>query len=458
MSNPVYEGLGDIKNACGNTTSDTADLLLYSFDASGIKHRPDCVVFPESTSEVVAVVKICAKHGIPVTPRGAGTGYTGAAVPIAGGVVMVFTRMRKVLLINKEALYAEVEPGIVNSEFGRILAKEGLFYPPDPASLKSSTIGGNVMTGAGGPSAVKYGVTRDYVMGLTVVLADGSIINTGTKTAKGVVGYDLTRLMVGSEGTLGIVTMVRLKILPMPETVVTATAVFAKRREAIDAACAILASRLIPRTLEYIDRTAIRCVEEYLNAGLPVDAGGMLLLETDGDEKTAREEMKRMESVCIAQGASNFAIAQTEALAEKQWELRRAISASLRRLRPTKINEDVTVPRDRIAELIEKLDEISKKTSLPIINFGHAGDGNIHVNVMTDKNDEKEYALAMKTVEEILDVTLGLGGTLSGEHGIGVVKMPYIVKEIGERGVAIGKSVKRAFDPDNILNPHKIFP
>jgi len=453
-----YAGLGDIKKACKNTTTDTADLLLYSFDASGIKHRPDCVVFPESTDEVAAVVKVCAKHGIPVTPRGAGTGYTGAAVPANGGVVIVFTRMRRVLTINKEALYAEVEPGIVNHEFGRILAKEGLFYPPDPASLKSSTIGGNVMTGAGGPSAVKYGVTRDYVMGLTVVLADGSVLDTGTKTAKGVVGYDLTRLMVGSEGTLGIVCKIRLKILPMPETVVTATAVFASCKEAISASCAILGSRLIPRTLEYIDRTAIRCVEEYLNAGLPVNAGAMLLMETDGEEKAARGEMKRIESICIMEGASNFAIAQTGAEAEKQWELRRSISASLKRIRPTKINEDVTVPRNRIAELIEKLDEISDKTGLPIINFGHAGDGNIHVNVMTDKNNEKEYELAMKTVEEILDITLELGGTLSGEHGIGVVKMPYIVREIGERGVAIGKSVKKAFDPQNILNPNKVFP
>ncbi|MBI5637833.1 MAG: FAD-binding protein [Nitrospinae bacterium] len=438
-------------------TADREELLLYSFDATKIRHMPDCVLFPRSTGEVAAVVNICARHGIPITPRGAGTGYTGAAVPVQGGVVMNFVKMNRILKIDDAAMYAEVEPGIVNAELGKELAKHGLFYPPDPASLKSSTIGGNVMTGAGGPSAVKYGVTRDYVMGLTAVFMDGNVVETGIKCAKGAVGYDLTRLMVGSEGTLGIITKIRLKLVPLPKTVVTAMAVFDDRRAAVDSVTEILRARLVPRTLEYIDKTAIRCVEEYLQAGLPTDAGGMLLLETDGDPEPALKEMEGVEAICEKRGARTFTIARDDAAAQGFWKVRRSISVSLNRFRPTKINEDVTVPRNRIAELMERLDELSRRTGLPIINFGHAGDGNIHVNVMTDASNPKEYALALATVDEVLQITLDLDGTLSGEHGVGLVKMPYIEKELGKSCVEISKRLKKAFDPAGILNPGKLF-
>ena len=447
----------ELKEAAKNVSTDPADLILYSYDAAKIYHRPDCVAFPDSTQEVSELVKVCDAHNIPITPRGAGTGYTGGSVPVNGGLVIALGGMNRLLEINKDELYAEVEPGIVNFDFGQILAKESLFYPPDPASLKSSTIGGNVMTGAGGPSAVKYGVTRDYVMGLTVVMPDGKILETGVKTAKGVVGYDLTRLMVGSEGTLGIVTKIRLRVLPMPESVVTAMAVFDERKDAIDAVSAVLGARLTPRTMEFIDRTAIKCVEQYIKSGLPVDAGAMLLLETDGAAQAAREEMEKVQSVCADFAVRSFAIAQSSQEAAEMWRVRRSISASLPRLRPTKINEDITVPRHRIAELVERLDEISDRTGLPIINFGHAGDGNIHVNVMTDSKNEKEYKLAMQTIEEIFDLTLELDGTLSGEHGIGLVKMPYIEKELGIYGVEVSKKVKQALDPKNIMNPSKIF-
>jgi len=447
----------ELKRAAKNVSTDPTDLILYSYDAAKIYHRPDCVAFPDSTQEVSALVKVCDRHNLPITPRGAGTGYTGGSVPVNGGLVIALGGMNRLLEINREELYAEVEPGIVNFDFGQMLAKESLFYPPDPASLKSSTIGGNVMTGAGGPSAVKYGVTRDYVMGLTVVMPDGGILETGIKTAKGVVGYDLTRLMVGSEGTLGIATKIRLKVLPLPESVVTATAVFDGRSEAIDAVTAVLRARLTPRTMEFIDRTAIKCVEEYLKSGLPLDAGAMLLLETDGAEQAAREEMEKVESVCRSFAARSFDVAQSGRQADEMWRARRSISASLQRLRPTKINEDITVPRHRIAELMERLDEISDRTGLPIINFGHAGDGNIHVNVMTDSKNEKEYRLALRTIEEILDLTLELDGTLSGEHGIGLVKKPYIAKELGVYGVEVSKKVKQAIDPKNIMNPGKIF-
>ncbi len=449
--------LEELRKAAKNVSTDAADLILYSYDAAKISHRPDCVAFPDSTQEVSELVKVCDRHDIPITPRGAGTGYTGGCVPVNGGLVIALGMMNRLLEINKEEFYAEVEPGIVNYDFGQMLAKESLFYPPDPASLKSSTIGGNVMTGAGGPSAVKYGVTRDYVMGLTVVMPDGGILETGIKTAKGVVGYDLTRLMVGSEGTLGIATKIRLRVLPLPESVVTAMAVFNERKEAVDAVTAVLGSRLTPRTMEFIDRTAIQCVAKYIGGGLPLDAGAMLLLETDGDEQSARREMENVKSVCASFDVRSFDVAQSGKESDEMWRVRRSISASLQRLRPTKINEDIAVPRHRIAELMERLDEISKRSGLPIINFGHAGDGNIHVNVMTDKNDEKEYRRALKTIDEILDLTLELDGTLSGEHGIGLVKMPYIAKEIGVYGVEVSKKVKQSIDPKNIMNPGKIF-
>ncbi|MBI5179442.1 MAG: FAD-binding protein [Nitrospinae bacterium] len=450
--------LSELRRGCINLTTDKAELLLYSFDATKIKHLPECVCFPESTAEVIEIAKACSKHKIPITPRGAGTGFTGAAVPIQGGVVIAFARMNRILKLDAEAMYVEVEPGIVNFELGKELARHGLFYPPDPASLKSSTIGGNVMTGAGGPGAVKYGVTRDYVMGLTVVLADGSVIETGIKTAKGAVGYDLTSLMVGSEGTLGIVTKIRLKVLPLPPSVVTALAVFDARTAAVDAVTRILRERLLPRTLEYIDRTAIRCVEEYLKIGLPVDAGGMLLIETDGDETPARDEMQKIHGICRELDARGFTIAQNADEAQSFWKIRRSISAAINRISPTKLNEDITVPRTRIAELMDRLDALSQRAGLPIVNFGHAGDGNIHVNVMTDAANAEEYARALKAVEEVFDITLELDGTLSGEHGVGLAKMPYIRKELGEAEVAISKRLKLAFDPDNILNPGKIFP
>jgi glycolate oxidase len=448
--------LDEIGKGCKNTTVDPAELMLYSFDATRIRHVPECVCFPETTQEVASIVKACAKHKVPITPRGAGTGFAGAAVPIMGGVVVSFARMNRILKIDEEAMYAEVEPGVVNHDLGAELSRRGLFYPPDPASLRSSTIGGNVMTGAGGPSAVKYGVTRDYVMGLTVVLADASVMETGVKTLKGVVGYDLTSLMVGSEGTLGIVTMIRLKLIVLPEKVATAMAVFDGRKEAVDAAMAIMRSGAVPRTLEYIDRTAIRCVEEYLKAGLPTDAGGILLVETDGGGADA--EMEKIRGVCVKTGVREFNLARDDQDAKSFWKVRRSISASLNRLRPTKLNEDITVPRNKIAELMERLDALSKKTGLPIVNFGHAGDGNIHVNIMTDSSDPVEYKLALSAVEELFDITLELGGTLSGEHGVGLAKAPYIRKEIGASAVTMSKKLKNTFDPDNILNPGKIFP
>ncbi|MBI3793954.1 MAG: FAD-binding protein [Nitrospinae bacterium] len=449
--------LVEIRAVCRDVSTTPADLLLYSFDATRVKHRPDCVCWPRSTDEVAGIMKICARRKIPVTPRGAGTGFAGSSVPVEGGVVLAFARMDKILKIDPEAMYAEVEPGVVNQDLGTALSAHGLFYPPDPASLRSSTIGGNVMTGAGGPSAVKYGVTRDYVMGLTFVLPSGEVVETGVKTLKWAVGYDLTSLMVGSEGTLGIITKIRLRVVPLPKTVVTAMAVFNGRRDVVSAVAAILRSGAVPRTMEIMDSTAVKCVEEYLKAGLPVDCGGMLLIETDGGDSAA-VEMEKIRAFCLSAGAREFNLAKDGREADQFRKTRRSISASLNRLRPTKINEDVVVPRNLIAELLDGLDAISKKSGLPIVTFGHAGDGNIHVNIMTDRSNEAEYAAALKVLDEVFDLVLKLGGTISGEHGVGLSKKPYVSKEMGEGAISLSKRLKRAFDPDNLLNPGKIFP
>ncbi len=451
----IPKAIEEIKALNASASSDPADLIMYSLDATKVKHKPDVVVFPQSTKEVSDLIKICAKYKLPVTPRGAGTGFAGGSVPIKGGVALVMTKMNRLLNLNKDALYVEVEPGIVNGELGAYLAKENLFYPPDPASLKSSTIGGNVATGAGGPRAVKYGVTGDYVMGLTVVLANGEVLKTGIKTEKGVVGYDLKKLFVGSEGTLGVITEIRLKVVPLPPAVITATAVFEKRDDAVNAVTKILGAGLRPRTLEYIDRTAIECVEKFIKAGLPANADAMLLVETDGRQEDAIKEMQAISEIC--KNAESFEIASGVKEAEAQWKTRRSISASLQRLRPKKLNEDITVPRNKISKLMERVDELSKRVGLPIICFGHAGDGNIHVNVMHNDND-KESETALKAVDEIFDITIELDGTISGEHGVGLAKMPYIGKELGKTAIDISKALKKTLDPDNILNPGKLFP
>jgi len=450
--------IAELKNSCKDFTTSEADKLLYAFDATKTPVTPDFIAFPSTTQEVSALLKVCAKYKIPVTPRGAGTGFAGGSVPINGGLVIVLTKMNRLLAINKDALFVEVEPGIVNGELGKLLKTEGLFYPPDPASLKSSTIGGNVATGAGGPSAVKYGVTGDFVMGVTVVLPTGEILETGIKTDKGVVGYDLKKLFVGSEGTLGIITKIRLKVLPLPEAVLTASAVFENRHDAVNAVTSILHASIKPRTLEYIDKSAINSVNKFIDSGLPATASAMLLIETDGEPHDAKAEMESIKLICKSFNASSFEIADSEQEVEKQWMVRRSISASLQRLRPTKLNEDITVPRNKIATLMERLDALSARTGLPIINFGHAGDGNIHVNVMTDKNDEDEYRVALKTVDEIFDITLELDGTLSGEHGVGLTKKPYISKELSKTAIDVSKTIKKSLDPDNIMNPSKIFP
>jgi len=336
--------------------------------------------------------------------------------------------------------------------------KEGLFYPPDPSSSDFSTLGGNLAECAGGPKAIKYGVTRDYVLGLEAVLPTGEIIRTGVQTTKGVAGYDLTRLLVGSEGTLGIITRMTLKLLPLPQSVMTLTAVFHRLETATETVSEIIRRGIIPRTLEFMDNASIRCVERHLKMGLPVDAGALLLIETDGDPEETIKTIKKLQDVCRTNGAYDVRTAATADEAQALWKARKAISPALFQYAPHKINEDIVVPRSRIPQMIRRIESLREKTGLFMASFGHAGDGNIHFNIMLDKNDPAALKKAEDTVEEIFDYTVELGGTLSGEHGIGITKAPYLSKEIGPEAIALMKRIKKAFDPNGILNPGKIFP
>jgi len=450
----------EIKNIVGkeNVFEDKETRICYSYDATNLRYLPDLIVYPFNREQISAILKLANEARFPVIPRGAGTGFTGGTLPVEGGVVLVLTKMNRVLQIDPENLVAVVEPGVVTYHLQQEVEKIGLFYPPDPASLKSSTIGGNVAECAGGPRAVKYGVTKDYVLGLEVVLPTGEIITTGVQTVKSVVGYDLTKLLVGSEGTLGIITKIILRLLPLPKAKRTMLAMFPNIEAAATTVSQIISSRIIPTTLEFMDNATIRCVEDYLHMGLPVEAGALLIIEVDGAPEVLNGEVKEIQKICQANRAIETKVAKDDKEAEELWKARRAVSSAVVKLNPTKINEDVTVPRSKVADILRKVEAISKKHDLIIVNFGHAGDGNIHVNVLIDRRKPGEEERAHAAVKEIFEAALGLGGTLSGEHGIGITKAPYLAMELGDMGVEVMKRIKQSFDPNNILNPGKIFP
>lgn len=440
-----------------HVTTAEEDLLCYAYDATNRHHCPDAVVFPGDTDEVSAIMRLADESRIFVIPRGAGTGMSGGALAIQGGLVMVMTRFSRILSIDPDNLVAEVEPGVITAHFQETVETQGLFYPPDPSSASYSTLGGNVAECAGGPRAVKYGVTRDYVLGLEVVLPTGKVIKTGVRTAKGVVGYDLTRLIVGSEGTLGVITKIVLRLLPLPEVVRTSTAVFGRIQHAANTVSEIMRSGIIPRTVEYMDQSAISCVEEYLDIALPVDTGAMLLLEVDGSPSATDMALRQLADVCRKNGALQINVAKSEQEAAELWRARKAISPALFRLGPDKINEDIVVPRSRIPDIVQWIDELRKRTGLTMVSFGHAGDGNIHFNIILDKGDKETLGKAERAVEELFKHTIALGGTISGEHGVGITKAPYLEMEIGSAEIALMKRIKTAFDPNGILNPGKIF-
>lgn len=440
-----------------NVSLSREELVCYAYDATNRLSLPDAVVFPSSADQISLILKMANSEGFAVIPRGAGTGFSGGSVPVEGGVVVSFERMKNILEIDTENLVAVVEPGVVTWELQQEVERLGLFYPPDPSSMKFSTIGGNIAECAGGPRAVKYGVTKDYVLGLEVVLPTGEIINTGVRTAKGVVGYDLTRLLVGSEGTLGVVTKAVLRLLPLPEATKTMLASFPKMVDAARAVSAIIRGKVVPSTLEIMDAVSVRCVEEYAKAGLPA-VEAMLLIEVDGPKAAIENDAATVERICAEHGATGFRAAEGKDEVKKLWQARRSISAALYRIRPNKINEDIVVPRSRIPELVEGLGRISADRGVLIAGFGHAGDGNIHVNVMYDKKSVVEAEAAEAAVVDVFRLALGLGGTMSGEHGVGTAKQKYLDMELTPDAVETMKRIKAALDPKGVLNPGKIFP
>ncbi|GBE06270.1 MAG TPA: FAD-binding protein [Nitrospirae bacterium] len=432
------------------------DLFCYGFDASSKMGRPLAVVRPVSTDEVSRAAAFAFKHGIPLVPRGAGSGMTAGAVPLKDSVIVSLEAMNRVLEIDDKNLVAVVEPGVINARLQHMLESKGLFYPPDPSSMDFCTLGGNVAENAGGPRALKYGVTKDYVLGLEIVLPDGSVLTTGVKTYKGVVGYDLTRLVVGSEGTLAFITKIFLKVLPLPEETVTLLCAFTQMDKAATAVSRIISAKIIPGALEFMDRETVRAVEDYKPFGLPGDAEALLLIEVDGPGISVPEAAEEIASICGSLGAE-VKVADDVFSKQRLWEARRAISPALYRISPSKINEDVVVPRGKIPDMLRSLRDISDRYRVKIVNFGHAGDGNIHVNIMTDRNDKEEYQRAEKAVREVFEAALALGGTISGEHGIGLTKAGYLGMELSPENIMLMKGIKKVFDPKGIMNPGKIF-
>ncbi|MFA7536927.1 MAG: FAD-linked oxidase C-terminal domain-containing protein [Desulfuromonadales bacterium] len=440
-----------------NITAEKADLLCYSYDATQQKFMPDVVLFPADAQQIGRILKLANGEGIPVFPRGAGSGFSGGSLPVGGGIVVVTSRLDKILRIDTENLVAEVEPGVVTEQFQIAVEKLGLFYPPDPASLKFSTLGGNVAECAGGPRCVKYGVTKDYILGLEVVTPQGDVIRTGGETMKGVVGYDLTKLMCGSEGTLGVITKIVIKLLPLPEAKKTMLIIFDSIDGAAKGVSAIIGGKIIPTTLEFMDAATLDCVRKATSLELPEAARAVLIVEVDGDKDLIERQARKILEIVADLGVVETRVAQTAAESDEIWKVRRSVSASLRKVNPDKFNEDICVPRSKVPDMIRKVEEIANRHAIPIVNFGHAGDGNIHVNVMIDRKVEGEMAKAEKAIEEVFAAALALGGTMSGEHGVGITKAPYIPMELDPMAVAYMTTIKRALDPKNILNPGKIF-
>lgn len=435
------------------------DLLCYSFDGTFAEFMPDLVVEPRSTEEVSAILQLAYAHEIPVIARGMGSGLAAGTVPFGGGIVVPLTRMNQILEIDRENMTATVEAGVITVDLQNAVEEHGLFYPPDPASIKHSTIGGNIACNAGGPRCLKYGVTGNYVMGVTVVLADGRVFSSGGKTIKNVTGYSFSELFTGSEGTLGIITEAVLRLISKPRFVRTAVAAFDRLGDASRAVNSILFTGIVPATLELMDETAIVCIEEAMHLGLPLDKEAILIIESDGfDEEGVKHEIKAIARICRDSGASDVQVARDEAERDKLWRARRSVSPSLARRAPNKLGEDISVPRSQIPEAVRRIKEISQRYGLPIVVFGHAGDGNLHPNILFDKRDPEQWEKVQRIVGEIFATAVELGGTLSGEHGVGTLKLPYLESDVGRVSIEIQQAIKQALDPKGILNPGKALP
>jgi glycolate oxidase len=450
---PVLKELAQIVGRA-NLFTDAEELVVYSYDATRVSSLPSAVVRPSSAQEVSDILRLANREQIPVVPRGAGTGMSGGSVPLQGGLVLSFERMNAILEIDERNRMAVVEPGVITGDLQREVEAKGLFYPPDPASHQFCTLGGNIAECAGGLRAVKYGVTRDYVLGLEVVLPTGEIIGTGSRTLKCVAGYDLTRLIVGSEGTLGVVTKIVLRLLSLPESVRTLAAFFPDVGSAALAITAILSGKVVPRALELIDEGSLAAAENYLKQDIAGGARAMVLAEVDGASQTTEREIAVVEQACREAGASSVTRAEEQADRDRLWKIRRSISPALYTIKPRKRSEDIVVPPARIPDILAQIQVIAQRHGLLIVNFGHAGDGNIHVNILLE---DEEQSAAKLAEQEILAAVLGMQGSISGEHGIGFSKADYLPMETGAAALEAMKKIKRALDPNNILNPGKIF-
>jgi glycolate oxidase len=439
--------------------SDSASLDAYGQDALGISHPPDLVVIPGTTQDIALIARLCDEQRVPLVVRGAGTGYTGGAVPTCGGIVVSMERLNRILEIDEVNLLAVVEPHVITADLQRAVEERGLFYPPDPASLETSSIGGNVAECAGGPRAFKYGTTKRYVLALEAVLPTGEIIETGSKAVKNVVGYDLTHLLVGSEGTLAIITKITLRLVPKPPAHATLLAMFADIQGAVDGVTTLIQRRVVPAALELIDADSLDAVQDHTGQAIaPPGTGAALIIEVDGSQAAVDEDADRVAKACRDMGAMRVTLAVTAEERAQLWDVRRQISLALRATGLLKINHDVVVPRGRVPELFAVVEELKEQYRLRIASFGHAGDGNIHVNLMVDRANADELARARQAERVLFERVVALEGSISGEHGIGFAKAPYIGIELSPEEIALMKRLKAAFDPHGILNPGKIFP
>ena len=442
----------------GKIHTDPADCWTYGYDNSKRHALPEAVAFPATHDEVMAVVRLCNEYHVPLTPRGRGTGTTGAVVPLEGGLTMSLERMSRILELAPDNRFAVVEPGLTNQALQDALKPLGFFWPPDPTSAAYCSIGGNLAYNSAGPRAVKYGTPRDNIFGLRAVTGDGRELRTGVYTSKGVVGLDLTRLIVGSEGILAIITAATLKLTPLPESIRTLRAVYASVDAATRAIARIMAQPLTPCALEFMDANAIEMIRHYSDVELPTGAGALLMIEIDGPESGLDAAVAGIAHSAQVEGMLDFLIARNASEVEALWRTRKALSPALRKVAPGKINEDVVVPVTELPALIGGLNGLSQKHGIPIVNFGHAGNGNIHVNLLLDPAQPGQQEQAEECLSEVFDLVLGLRGTLSGEHGIGLVKRDYVSRELDTVSMDLMRAIKRQFDPNGILNRGKMLP
>ncbi|MBQ38108.1 MAG: glycolate oxidase subunit GlcD [Gemmatimonadaceae bacterium] len=434
------------------------DLAVYAFDGTAILHQqPACVVVPDTVAQIAEVLRLASEHGVPVVTRGSGTGLSGGSVPSEGAIVLCLVRLNRILDVDTANLTMTVEPGVITEAISESAAEAGLFYPPDPGSIRISTIGGNVANNSGGLRGLKYGVTRDYVMALQVALADGRILETGTHCVKDVAGFSLRDLFIGSEGCLGVITRITLKLIPQPAAKATMLGLFDEMTDAAETISAIIRDKIIPCTLEFLDRTTTECVEDYAHIGLPTDVEAVTLMEVDGHAAEVEDQAARIEQIAREHGARDVRRAATTEEATQLASARRTAFSALARRAPTVILEDVTVPRSRLAEMVSAIQRIATDHDVTVGTFGHMGDGNLHPTFLTDERNTDEMERVEAALKEVFQETIDMGGTITGEHGVGLAKKPFLPAAVGSVAMDLMQRLKKDFDPVGILNPGKIF-